>query len=102
MSVIIHGILYIIFGFKYSAEPDSEFAHSDCAASIIVYIQIFEAHNFRGLLFPNILQKQFSWIKNFEYTIFQNFASILKLCAWKIWMYTVVLCKHKQKLSEQK
>ena len=42
-----------------------------------VYVQIFEAHNFHGLLFPNISQKQFSRIKSFEYTVFQIFASLI-------------------------
>ena len=34
------------------------------------YVQIFEEHNFRELLFPNISRKQFSRIKSFEYTVF--------------------------------
>ena len=42
-----------------------------------VYVQIFEACNFRGLLFLNISRKQFSRIKSFEYTVFQNFVSLI-------------------------
>ena len=35
-----------------------------------VYMQIFGAYSFCGLLYPEILQKQFSWIKSFEFTAF--------------------------------
>ena len=42
-----------------------------------VYVQIFEADYFRGLLFPNVLQKQFSRIKRFEYTVLYNFVSLI-------------------------
>ena len=50
-----------------------------------VYVQIFAAHNFRGLLFPNISQKQFLRIKSFEYIVYTilkfrelNFRALLK------------------------
>ena len=31
-----------------------------------IYVQIFEAHNFSGLLFPNISQKQFFAVQRFH------------------------------------
>ena len=53
-----------------------------CIYIYTVYIQIFEAHNFRTLLFPNILRKQFSQIKSFEYTVFKNFTSLIFMDRW--------------------
>ena len=47
-----------------------------------VYVQIFEARNFRRLLFPNISRKQFSRISSFRYGILKfrelNFRELLE------------------------
>ena len=42
----------------------------DCYILHIVYVQIFEAHNFCELLFPSISRKQILRIKSFEYMVF--------------------------------
>ena len=47
-----------------------------------VYVQIFEARNFHGLLFPSISRKQFSRIASFRYGILKfrelNFRELLE------------------------
>ena len=74
-----------------------------CAHINTVYVQIFDAHKFRRLHFPNILRKTIFADQEFQiYGVPKfcelNFHGLLgsakprKLCASKIWVYMVHLC----------
>ena len=69
-----------------------------------VYIQIFEAHNFHGLPFSNILQKQTrnpvrhgNFIVKFCELNFCELPEMRILCISKIWMYMVYKHVHPTK-----